>query len=104
MSVVNFPAPKKTLEDNLNKRMEELDDLYDTLNDVHTKINNLEYETHIAEQEYNKILAKYAKIVGVENIPVGFLQYSTEARIYLGENGSYEVSFEHEDEEEPVEE
>lgn len=99
MSVVNFPAPKKTLEDDLNKRMAELDNLYDTLNDVHATLNGLEYETHSAEQEFNKILAKYAKIVGVENIPVGFLQYSTEARIYLGENGNYEVSFEHEDEE-----
>ena len=94
--ILKFPSDKN-LKDDLEDQMILLDKLYDALNAHHVMLNDLEMNANQVEQNYNKLLAKYARMVGIENIPVGFLQYSTEARIYLGENGKFEVSFDDEE-------
>lgn len=94
--ILKFPSDKN-LKDDLEDQMILLDKLYDELNAHHVILNDLEMNANQVEQNYNKLLAKYARMVGIENIPVGFLQYSTEARIYLGENGKFEVSFDDEE-------
>lgn len=96
--ILKFPSDKN-VKDDLEDQMILLDKLYDELNAHHVMLNDLEMNANQVEQNYNKLLAKYARMVGIENIPVGFLQYSTEARIYLGENGKFEVSFDEEEEE-----
>ena len=95
--ILKFPS-EKNLKDDLEDQMILLDKLYDALNAHHVMLNDLEMNANQVEQNYNKLLAKYARMVGIENIPVGFLQYSTEAKIYLGENGKFEVSFDEEGE------
>lgn len=97
--VIEFPL-KRTLEKKLHDQMEVLDILYDELNAQHVMLNDLELNANNIEKNFNKLLAKYARMVGVDSIPIGFLQYSTEARIYLGENNQFEVSFDPEDEDE----
>ena len=97
--VIEFPL-KRTLERKLRDQMEVLDILYDELTAHHVMLNDLELNANNIEKNYNKLLAKYARMVGVDSIPIGFLQYSTEARIYLGENNQFEVSFDPEDEDE----
>lgn len=82
--IVQFPL-KGTLEKSVEQLQETLDDLYHRLDDYHVALNDLEAEANQKEREYNCVLEKYAKAVGTENIPLGYLEYSTQALMYLAD-------------------
>jgi hypothetical protein len=86
MSVIKFPLIGN-YEQEIYDYQEKLDGVYTSLDELHQTLNKLELEAYELEAKYNKILSKYAKVVGNENIPVGFLEYSTLARVTFTDEG-----------------
>lgn len=95
--VIEFPL-KRALESKIEDQMKVLDVLYNELEAHHVMLNNLEINANNIEKIYNKLLATYAKTVGADNIPLGYLHYSTDARISLGENNQFQITFGPQDE------
>ena len=89
-NVHEFPA-EKSIQRRLNELRDELEDLYDTCNRGYELMDRL--ETKLAEREewYNEVLERYTNAVGVENVPVGYLEYATK-NISLDLSGT-EITF-----------
>jgi len=69
-----------------------LDNKYKHLDKLHGTLNDLEIEAQELEQDYDGILAQYAELVGVDNLEVVLLQYSSEAIIEVtGEKGNFTI-------------
>lgn len=76
-NVHQFPEDK-ALQTNLDERRAELDDLYDNLNRAFALVNKIEEKAAALEAEYNIYLRRYAHALGgVENVEVGYLDYSS---------------------------
>ena len=94
--ITEFPLAGR-LEERIHKYQDDLEKLYDDLNQCHAVLNTLEERASKLEHAYNETLSKYARVVGTENIPVGYLEYSTLAMIYTDEEGQFHVEFKEED-------
>ena len=75
--VLEFPENRSLLR-RLEKTTEELVELHDALSKGYSMLQQLEDQVEIRESEYSKVLHKYAKCVGLENIPVKLLEYASE--------------------------
>ena len=75
--VLEFPENRSLLR-RLEKTSEELVELHDALSKGYSMLQQLEDQVEIRESEYNKVLHKYSKCVGLENIPVKLLEYASE--------------------------
>ena len=78
--VVEFPtkaAAAQTLKHALHGKIEKLDKLYDDLDALHSQLHNLEKECIKLEYDFDCALGKYANVVGVENIEIEFLGYTS---------------------------
>ena len=94
--VLQFPTKvikADTHRAELYRRIEELDDCYDILEQVHDSLNQLEYHCHKLEQTYNIILGEYATLVDPAALEVDFLTYSTEAIVEEGEDGKFTIKW-----------
>ena len=89
-NVHEFPA-EKSIQRRLDDLRDELEDLYDTL--------NRGYE--LMDKWYNEVLERYSNAVGMENIPVGYLEYATK-NVSLDTSGP-EITFKWEPEEDDYE-
>jgi hypothetical protein len=82
--VLEFPTEKVkeiALNTELQKGVEELEELYDILDVLHGKLHDAENDAEVTETRFNKNLREYAGHVGIENVPVHYMQYCSEARI-----------------------
>jgi len=84
--VIEFPQDR-SLENRLQKSMEELAELHDALSKGYNLLQTLEEQVEEKESTYNSILVKYARTVGVENIPVGLLDFASEHLVVDVESG-----------------
>ena len=75
--VLEFPENRSLLR-RLEKTTEELVELHDALSKGYEMLQKLEDQVEVRESEYSKVLHKYAKCVGLENIPVSLLEYASE--------------------------
>jgi len=75
--VIEFPQDRSLLNQ-LQKSTEELIELHDALGKGYNLLQTLEEQVEEKETEYNATLVKFAKTVGVENIPVGLLDFASE--------------------------
>ena len=75
--VLEFPENRSLLR-RLEKTSEELVELHDALSKGYSMLQQLEDQVEIRESEYNKVLYKYSKCVGLENIPIKLLEYASE--------------------------
>ena len=75
--VLEFPESRSLLR-RLEKTTEELVELHDALSKGYSMLQQLEDQVELRESEYNKVLAKYSKVVGINNIPVKLLEYASE--------------------------
>ena len=75
--VLEFPENRSLLR-RLEKTTEELVELHDALSKGYSMLQQLEDQVEIRESEYNKVLYKYSKCVGLENIPIKLLEYASE--------------------------
>ena len=77
MTILSFPEGR-ALQSNLDQKKKELDDIYDALNRLHRLTDQIENDASDLEAEYNIYLRRYANALGgVENVEVGYLEYSS---------------------------
>jgi len=101
-NVHEFPA-QKSIQRRLDDLRDELEDLYSTLNQGYELMDKL--ETKVAEREewYNEVLERYSNAIGMENVPVGYLEYATK-NVSIDMSGTeitfkWEPEFENEEDE-----
>ena len=84
--VIEFPQDR-SLVNQLEKSTEKLIELHGALSKAYDLIQALEDQVEGKEAEYNSILMRYAQSVGVENVPIGLLEYASEHLVVDVENG-----------------
>lgn len=89
-NVHEFPADR-AIQRRLNELRDELEDLYEALNRGYELIDTLENKLAKREEWYNEVLERYTNAIGMENVPVGYLEYATK-NIKLDMEGA-EVTF-----------
>jgi predicted nuclease with TOPRIM domain len=77
MTILKFPEDK-SLQVQLDERRAELEEVYDNLNRAFALVDKIEEKAASLEAEYNIYLRRYAHALGgVENVEVGYLEYSS---------------------------
>ena len=97
MTLLQFPTAivkESKCRHELDQRIAELEENYILLDQLHEGLHLMEKECAILEQEYNKELKEYAKVVGNEQLEIKYLEYSTEATVAFAEDGSIVVTYE----------
>lgn len=84
--VIEFPK-ERSLLNNLERNTSELIELHGALSKAYDLIQTLEDKVEGKEAEYNSILMRYAQSVGVENVPVGLLDFASEHLIVDVDSG-----------------
>ena len=84
--ILEFPEDRSLLR-RLEKSTEELVELHEALSKGYSMLQQLEDQVEKYEKEYNDVLVKYAKVIGIDNIPVKLLEYATEHLVVDVENG-----------------
>ena len=99
-NVREFPADR-AIQRRLDDLRDELEDLYGTLQQGYELMDKLENKVAEREEWYNEVLERYSNAVGMENIPVGYLEYATK-NVSLDTSGP-EITFKWEPEEDDYE-
>ena len=99
-NVREFPAERQ-VKKRLDDLRDELEDLYGTLQQGYDLMDKLENKVAEREEWYNEVLERYGNAVGMENIPVGYLEYATK-NVSLDMEGA-EIVFKWEPEEDDYE-
>jgi len=84
--IIEFPQDR-SLKNRLEATTEELVELHGALTKAYDLITTLEDKVDRKEAEYNVILFRYAQAVGIENIPVGLLDFASEHLIVDADSG-----------------
>jgi len=90
-NILKFPK-EKNLEAQLQESVDGLLELHDSLQHGYDLMQKLEDKLEEEEARYNQILVKYARAIGVENIPLAFLEHASEYLTVNIETG--DISFE----------
>lgn len=92
MTIVKFPDKGRAgvLKRKLNKRAENLEKLYLTLEDVYGGVDEIETRLAKAEKAYDELLFEYAEAVGLENVEIEYLSYSTKMKAKRNVDGQIE--------------
>ena len=100
MTVVNLfkqQQQKRTVFDELENKMvgiqRVLDIKYRTIKEILEKLTKAEQEAGDLEKKYDQLLMKYAERKGIDNIPVAFLNYTTNVHISFDDNGSLTIKY-----------
>lgn len=75
-NIREFPADRQ-LEKRLTDLQAELSELYDSLQRCFEIQDKIENQLAMKEEWYNEVLERYGNAIGMENIPVGYLEYAT---------------------------
>lgn len=70
-----LPFTNKLLTKELDKRVENLKELYEAMKLCYDTIETLEERIQAQEAEYDRHFAKYVHKVGIDNIQVGYAEY-----------------------------
>jgi hypothetical protein len=99
--ILHFPN-NKSLLNQLQEITEELMELHGNLEKGYAALHQLEDIITEREKVYDSVLKRYAQAIGIENIPVGLLEYaSTNLKVDVI-TGEITLDYsEEEDEEEP---
>ena len=77
-NVIQFPKPSDSgLTTQLKNLQFQLSENYQQVMENYMLSRSLELESQTLQKQYDEILMQYAGIVGHENIPVGYMEYST---------------------------
>ena len=88
--VVEFPTKQvktEALMEILDRTIDELDEAYEELDILHHQMHELEKACNQKEYKFDFDLAKYAHGVGVENVPIGLLNFASDYLIIDVESG-----------------
>ena len=95
-NVFEFPQDRN-LKKELDDLRGQLEDLYGSLNRGYELMDALEHKVAEQEESYNEVLERYTNAIGMENVPVGYLEYATK-NVSLDMSGT-EITFKWEPEE-----
>lgn len=70
-----IPFSNKVLTRELDKRVEDLKELYRAMKLCYDTIETLEERIQAQEAEYDEHFAKYVHKVGIDNIQIGYAEY-----------------------------
>ena len=84
--VIEFPQDRSLLN-SLQKTTDELIELHSAMEKGYNLLNTLEDQVEEKEADYNKMLCRYVQVVGVNNVPVGLLEFASEHLVVDIENG-----------------
>lgn len=98
-NVHEFPG-ERNIQRRLDDLRNELEDLYSTLNRAYELMDALETQVSEREESYNEVLERYGNAVGMENIPVGYLEYATKNVALDLSNGEVTFKWEPENDDE----
>ena len=94
--VLEFPRREKQVRD-LKKLLEDtmymLESNYNLIDSLHKKLAELETEVTRMEDDYNRVLGTYITEVGVENVPVQLLSYSTNVNVIRNKDGTWTMEW-----------
>ena len=77
-NVIPFHSKKQRLQKELLTLIQDLKEIYGGLDVASDATIKLETIAQDAEEDYNIVLRKYIDEVGVENVEVGYLEYTTD--------------------------
>ena len=77
-NVIPFASKKQRLQKELLTLIQDLQEIYSGLDVASDATIKLETIAQDAEEDYNIVLRKYIDEVGVENVEVGYLEYTTD--------------------------
>jgi hypothetical protein len=98
-NVHEFPG-ERNIQRRLDDLRGELEELYSTLNRAYELMDALESQVSEREESYNEVLERYGNAVGMENIPVGYLEYATKNVALDLSNGEVTFKWEPENDDE----
>lgn len=98
-NVVEFPK-SKNLRRQLDEQLEELETIFNAINQGYSLLEQLEEGCTKAEAKFNGLLASYGKAVGVENIELKYLEYASENLTIDIETGEIRLEITEEENEE----
>lgn len=96
-NLLMFPS-RGRLEDQLQRGLNEMHGLFDEHMEMITRLNELEDTMEEKQVQYDCALEKYSRIVGIENIPIAYLEFGLKNVSFDADTG--EISYEREEEEE----
>ena len=77
-NVIPFASKKQQLQKRLLNIINDLQEIYGGLDIATDGVSKLETIAQDIEEDYNIVLRKYIDEVGVENLEVGYLEYTTD--------------------------
>ena len=77
-NVIPFASKKQRLQKQLLNIIQDLQEIYGNLDTVTDGVVKLETIAQDIEEDYNIVLRKYIDEVGVENVEIGYLEYTTD--------------------------
>ena len=93
-NVIPFASKKQQLQKRLLATIRDLQEIYGNLDTVTSGVATLENIAQDIEEDYNMILRKYVDEVGVENVELGFLEYTTDFEVIF-KNGEIDLKYVH---------
>ena len=100
--IIDFRSRKKYPADaesaliinRLNNLQNALRDVYKHIEDGWESMQIMETEAEKVEKAYDEVLCDLSDVMGAENIPVEFLEYSKNVRVDCQEDGSFKLVWE----------
>lgn len=89
-NVVSFPTSttlENSLRTSLTNQMGQLEEFYETLDALHHQMHELEKTCSELEYSYDQNLCKYANKVGVDNVEVEFMGYTSRHIVSVDADG-----------------
>ena len=93
-NVIPFVSKKQQLQKQLLKLIQDLQEIYGGIDVASDATIKLETIAQDVEEDYNIVLRKYIDEVGVENVEVGYLEYTTDIEAIF-KNGEILLKYKH---------
>ena len=100
MTIIKFPE-EKTLLDRMQGMCNDIEYMYNSLQRTYEIQEKIEDQVGNLEDEFNALLKRYVEMVGVDNVPVRFLEFSTNVEVRIDEEGNFQILYIGEEDEQP---
>ena len=100
MTIIKFPE-EKTLLDRMQGMCNDIEYMYNSLQRTYEIQEKIEDQVGNLEDEFNGLLKRYVEMVGAENVPVRFLEFSTNVEVKIDEEGNFQILYIGEEDEQP---
>lgn len=98
--IIKFPE-EATLIKRMEDACDEIEHFYNQLERCMEVQKKIEEFIEQSERGLNESIKRYAGIVGAENVPVRYLEYSTNVEVSINEKGEFIFLYKEEESEQP---